>query len=145
MPAVNPEKIKVVKQLARPDIVFAVARKPDSGPLYCGGSDFAVYEIDIDQPKPQAREFGRHDSYVTSLALAGSSLISGGYDGCLIWWNVESRSQVRKVDCPRQVDPRCRRHARWGRGRQRRRRHGLPALGRRERPDDPRAFRPRRS
>ncbi len=106
MPSVNPEKIKVVKQLARPDIVFAVARNPGGGPLYCGGSDFTVYELDIDQPKAQARELGRHDSYVTSLALAGSTLISGGYDGCLIWWNIESRSQVRKVNA----------HGKWIRG-----------------------------
>jgi WD40 repeat protein len=103
MPVVNPEKFKIVKQLSRPDIVFAVARKPGAGLLFCGGSDFSVYEIDIDNGKPEVRELGRHDSYVTSLALAGAgtTLVSGGYDGRLIWWNTESRSPIRKVDAHR--------------------------------------------
>jgi WD40 repeat protein len=101
MPAPNPEKIKVLKQVARPDIVFAVARGPGTGQLFCGGSDSAVYEIDMDQPKPEARELGRHERYVTSLALAGTSLVSGGYDGRLIWWNIESRSRLRTVDAHR--------------------------------------------
>ena len=101
MPAANPEKIKVLKQLSRGDIVFALARKPGTGQLFCGGSDFTVYEIDVDQPKPEAKELGRHASYVTGLALAGTTLVSGGYDGRLIWWNIESRSKIREVDAHR--------------------------------------------
>ncbi len=106
MAAANPDKLKVVKELSRPDIVFAVARKPGTGQVFCGGSDFKVYEIDLDQPKPEPKELGRHDSYVTGIALAGTTLISGGYDGRLIWWNVESRSKIRQVDA----------HAKWIRG-----------------------------
>ena len=101
MPAANPDKIKVLKQLSRGDIVFALARKPGTSQLFCGGSDFTVYEIDIDQPKPEAKELGRHASYVTGLALAGTTLVSGGYDGRLIWWNIDSRSKVREVDAHR--------------------------------------------
>src|SRR5580704_26265 len=93
----NPEKLKSIKQLARPDIVFAVARKPGTSRVFCGGSDFSVYELDFEQTKPEPRELGRHDSYVTSLALAGTTLVSGGYDGRLIWWNIESRSRLRDV------------------------------------------------
>jgi WD40 repeat protein len=100
MPAPNPEKFKIKKELARRDIVFALARKR-RGQLFCGGSDFTVYEIDLDQADPEARELGRHESYVTSLALAGTTLVSGGYDGRLIWWNTESRSKVREVDAHR--------------------------------------------
>jgi WD40 repeat protein len=97
MPAADPEKLKSVKQLSRPDIVFALARKPRTGQVFCGGSDFSVYELDLDGPKPEPKELGRHDSYVTGLALSGSTLVSGGYDGRLIWWNVDSRSMVRAV------------------------------------------------
>jgi WD40 repeat protein len=106
MRAASPEKLKVVKQLTRSDIVFAVARKPGTGRLFCGGSDASVYEIDIEQAKPEAKELGRHNSYVTSLALAGTTLVSGGYDGRLIWWDIDSRSQVRTVDA----------HRKWIRG-----------------------------
>ena len=101
MAAANPEKFKLVKELSRRDIVFAVARKPHTGQLFCGCSDFSVCEIDLDQAKPEPKELGRHDSYVTGVALAGSTLVSGGYDGRLIWWNVESRSMVRVVDAHR--------------------------------------------
>jgi WD40 repeat protein len=97
MPSANPESFKAVKQLARPDIVFALARKPRSGQVFCGGSDFSVYALDLDQAKPEPVELGRHDSYVTSLALGGNTLVSGGYDGRLIWWDIDSRSRVRDV------------------------------------------------
>jgi WD40 repeat protein len=103
MPAANPEKIKVAKELSRKEIVFALARFPGSARLAFGGSDFKVYDIDLSESKPEAREFGSHDSYVTGLTLAGPSLISGAYDGRLIWWNPESRSQVRSVPA----------HAKW--------------------------------
>ncbi len=73
MAAANPDKLKVVKELSRPDIVFAVARKPGIGQIFCGGSDFKVHEIDLDQPKPEPKELGRHDSYVTGIALAGTT------------------------------------------------------------------------
>jgi WD40 repeat protein len=103
MPGADPEKFKSVKQLSRPDIVFALARKPHTGQVFCGGSDFSVYELDLEQPKPEPKELGRHDSYVTGLALSGSTLVSGGYDGRLIWWNADSRSMVRVVPA----------HAKW--------------------------------
>jgi WD40 repeat protein len=93
----NPQNLELIKQVERPDIVFALARKPGTGRIFCGGSDFSVYELDVDAPKPEPREFGRHESYVTSLALAGSTLVSGGYDGRLMWWDVDSRSKVRDV------------------------------------------------
>ncbi len=97
MPSGNPEKFKIVKQLARPDIVFALARKPHTSRVFCGGSDFSVYELDLDLAKPEPKELGRHESYVTGLALAGSTLVSGGYDGRLCWWDIDSRSKIRDV------------------------------------------------
>ena len=106
MRASRPETIKVVKESSRRDIVFALARKPGTSRVFCGGSDFTVYEIELDQTKPEAVELGRHNSYVTGVALAGTTLISGGYDGRLIWWNIESRSKIREVDA----------HRKWIRG-----------------------------
>jgi len=106
MRVARPESIKIVKQVSRPDIVLALARKPGTGRVFCGGSDFTVFEIDLDQAKPEAIELGRHGSYVTGVALAGTTLISGGYDGRLIWWNIESRLRIREVDA----------HGKWIRG-----------------------------
>jgi WD40 repeat protein len=97
MYAPSAEKVKVVKQLARAEIVFAAARKPGTGLLFFGGSDFTVHAADLDQDKPQVKDLGAHESYVTGLALAGGYLVSGGYDGKLIWWDVESGSRVRAI------------------------------------------------
>jgi len=101
MAAVNPEKFKVVKEISCPEILFAVARKPHTDQLFVGGSNFTVCEVDLGQAKPEFKELGRHASYVTGLALAGTTLVSGGYDGRLIWWNIESRSMIRTVDAHR--------------------------------------------
>jgi WD40 repeat protein len=96
--AANLDKFKLAKDLSRRDTLLSVARAPGSGRLYLGSSDAKVYELDLAQPKPEPKELGRHESYVTGVALAGPHLVSGGYDGKLIWWDVESRKQVRSVD-----------------------------------------------
>ena len=42
--------------------------------LFFGGSDFQVYDVDLDEDKPEAAGArAGHDSYVTSLALAGAT------------------------------------------------------------------------
>jgi hypothetical protein len=97
MASVNPEKLKMVKELSRREVIFCLARQPNSSRLFYGGSDFKVYEVDLGQA---------HTSYVTGVALAGKTLVSGSYDGRLIWWDTEKRSQVRAVPA----------HARWIRG-----------------------------
>jgi hypothetical protein len=101
--AANPDKLKLVKQFNRPGAVFAVARVPGTNRLFLGGSDFKVVELDLAAAKPEPRELGGHQSYVTGLALAGPVLVSSGYDGRLLWWDVASRKQLRAVAA----------HARW--------------------------------
>lgn len=104
--AANPEKLKQVKDVGRPDIVLALARVPGSARLVLGGSEFKVADIDLAAAKPEAKELGKHDSYVTGVAVAGTSAISGGYDGKLNWWNLETRKPVRSVEA----------HKKWVRG-----------------------------
>jgi WD40 repeat protein len=53
--------------------------------------------------KPDTVEYAGHESYVTGVALAGKHLVSGGYDGRLIWWDTETKQQVRSVQA----------HTRW--------------------------------
>ncbi len=108
MAATNPESLKVVKEYSRREAVFAIEQVPDTRRLIFGGSDFKVHEIDLAAEKPEAHELGTHASYVTGLALAldGKQAVSGGYDGRLIWWDLDQRSQVRAVDA----------HKKWIRG-----------------------------
>ncbi len=103
MLAPSADKVRVVKQINRPEIVFAAARRPGTSRLFFGGSDFKVHSIDLAAEKPEPKELGKHDSYVTGLALAGPHLVSGGYDGRLIWWDVDSGQMIRTVPA----------HSRW--------------------------------
>lgn len=98
MTTTNLEKLKLLKEVSRPGFTFGIVRFPQTNRLFIAGSDFSVGEIDITQAKPEYKEIGRHGSYVTTLALAGNMLISGGYDGQLMWWNIDQRSGIRIVD-----------------------------------------------
>lgn len=94
----DPAKLKVVKQVDRPDILFSIARVPESTQLYVGSSDQRVYSFDAFDEKSKPQAFVGHRSYVSGLVLTHSGqLVSGGYDGRLIWWNRESRDQVRSL------------------------------------------------
>jgi WD40 repeat protein len=94
--------LKLAKELTRKEIVLALAHPPDTRRLVFGGSDSRVYDVDLDResPEPRALEGKGHESYVTGLvaADAGRWAVSGGYDGRLIWWDLESRTQVRAVE-----------------------------------------------
>lgn len=76
---------------------MSLARVPDSQLLFLGSSDFHVYAFDVSQEKPERVGFtgAGHQSYVTGLTLLGETLISGSYDGQLIWWDTASRTQIR--------------------------------------------------
>lgn len=80
------------------DILFSIDRIPETARVFLGSSDFRVYEMDLDQEKPERTEFQGegHRSYVTGLALIGTQLISGSYDGRLIWWDTLEHAQVRE-------------------------------------------------
>jgi WD40 repeat protein len=96
MPATNIEKLKSTKDFARKDIFLCIARMAN-GRLFAGSSEFKIYEIDLGA-KPDAKEIGAHESYVTGVAVAGNAIVSGGYDGKLIWWDVDKKTAIRKID-----------------------------------------------
>jgi WD40 repeat protein len=97
MPA-NIEAPKLVKELSRKEIVFGMARVPGSKRVLFGGSDFQIHDVDFALEKPEAKALGGHESYVTGVAVAGKKAVSGGYDGKLIWWDLDSGSKIRTVD-----------------------------------------------
>jgi WD40 repeat protein len=104
----NPDRLKKIKDFSRPDIVLSAARIPGSERLVLGSSGFVVSELDLSAAKPEAKELGRHDSYVTgvAVALAGKVAVSGSYDGRLIWWDLEKQKQIRAFEA----------HTKWIRG-----------------------------
>ena len=100
MTASDPSKLKVRKEFSVSGIAFCVARVPQTGTLFYGNSDFKVYEVDAlaEKPAPKPLSGDGHQSYVTGITLANGQLVSGSYDGRLIWWNTESKEQVRAID-----------------------------------------------
>jgi WD40 repeat protein len=103
MKAPKPDSLKLVKNVPLSAITFAVARVPGTARCFLGSSDFKVWEGDLSAEKYEPTELYAHGSYVTGLALAGKILVSGGYDGKLVWWDTEGRERVRSVDA----------HAKW--------------------------------
>lgn len=98
MPAPNPDTLKLAKDFSRPVIVFGVARKAGTGAVYLACSDFKVYAGDLTAAKFEPKELYGHESYATGVALAGNTLVSGGYDGKLVWWDAEAGKVVRTTD-----------------------------------------------
>jgi WD40 repeat protein len=93
-----PEKFKIVKEISRPHVVFRLARVPETTKVFFGTSDFKVYAADTADAKFEAKELYAHESYVTGVTLVGKTLISGSYDGKLIWWDTETNKQIRSVE-----------------------------------------------
>ena len=94
--AIEPPKFKIAKELTRDDIFLSLARVPDSDRVFLGSSNGDVYALDCSAEKLEPIAMPGHTSYVSGLALAGEQLISGSYDGQLIWWNATTREQERK-------------------------------------------------
>ena len=101
MPA--PSQVRVTKEISRPEILFSVAHDATTGHVYAGASDAQVYAWDLTAEKPEPIALSGHESYVSSLVIAGPRLISGSFDGQLIWWDLGTREAIRKVPA----------HARW--------------------------------
>ncbi|MBP3957318.1 PQQ-binding-like beta-propeller repeat protein [Gemmata sp. G18] len=98
-----PDSLKLVKDFSRPTITFAIARADGSDTAYLGCSDFKVYRADFAAPKFEPKELYAHESYVTGVALAGAALVSGSYDGKLVWFDTDEGEKVRTTDA----------HAKW--------------------------------
>src|SRR5262249_804872 len=93
----DPAKLKSVKDHSVKQILLACARVPQSSTLYVGGSEFTVCEVDA-AGKFDLKTMGKHESYVTTVALAGKVPVSGSYDGKLIWWDVSKKEAARTVE-----------------------------------------------
>jgi len=102
----DPSRLKVARQLDHSAIFFAMCRVPGTARLFAGASDGKVYAVDLGLEQPQLQEMPGHESYVTGVALAGDLVVSGAYDGQLIWWNSQSLAPLRKVAA----------HGKWIRG-----------------------------
>jgi WD40 repeat protein len=84
--------IKVEKTFGIPSIAFCAVDGAESGHVFAGLADFSVCRVDTTADDIVAAPISKkhHDSYVTGLVRKGNVLVSGGYDGSLIWWDAQS-------------------------------------------------------
>lgn len=94
----NPRNLRSVRDIQRRDILLSVARAPNSARLLVASSQNKVYEIDASQQNAEQIEHANHGRYVTAVRLAGNTVISGGYDGRLIFWDLQNRREIRTID-----------------------------------------------
>lgn len=103
MKAPSPDTLKLSKDYSQQAITFAIARANNSDTAYLGSSDFKVSVVNFGATKLEPKELYAHESYVTGVALAGDTLVSGSYDGKLTWYDIEADEKIRTHDA----------HAKW--------------------------------
>ena len=81
-----------------PTGALGLAITPDGARAFAACADGAIYGVDTASGKAEAFE-EKHASYASGCVLLpdGKTLISGGYDGQLVWHDVETRKRLRKV------------------------------------------------
>lgn len=78
--------------------VLGLAIEPKAERVFAACADGAIYAVDPVTGRAAAFE-ARHQSYASGCVLLpdGRTLISGGYDGALIWHDVETRRCLQRV------------------------------------------------
>jgi WD40 repeat protein len=91
---------KAIKEIGTNAICLGITRVPDSERVIVATNEGRLYEYDFAAGQPQAIPFGEGhaSSYVTSVAWTPAGVVSGGYDGKLIWWDPDTRQAARIVD-----------------------------------------------
>ena len=82
--------------------VLGLASAPDGSRAFAACADGTICEVDLATGKAEAFQ-GRHQSFASGCVLLpdGRTLISGGYDGVLLWHDVETRRCWRRVQAHR--------------------------------------------
>src|SRR6059058_2708085 len=79
--------------------VLGLAIAPDGVRAFVACADGAIYAVDMETGKAEAFA-EKHASYASGCVLLpdGKTLISGGYDGVLLWHDVATRACIRRVN-----------------------------------------------
>ena len=83
---VDPTKTEVVKTLAHTSPLISCRFDPTGKFIFAGAEDRSVLRWDL--ATGVKTEFTVHESWVRSIGFntSGETLLTGGYDGRLIWW-----------------------------------------------------------
>jgi WD40 repeat protein len=91
-------KLTLAHDHALPTGVLGLAVAPDGARAFAACADGLLYSVDTASGKAEAFD-GKHQSFASGCVLLpdGRTVISGGYDGTLIWHDVETRRSWRRV------------------------------------------------
>ena len=91
-------KLTRIKQYELPFSVLGLASTPDGAQAYAACMDGSVHAVETATGKMAVLE-QTHSSYASGCVLLpdGKTLISGGYDGMLLWHDVSTRKCTREV------------------------------------------------
>lgn len=91
-------KIELLAEHMLPTAGLAVAVLPEAKHVIVACFDGGIYQVDTGSGA--RTEVGRHDNYASGVAyLPGSNeVISAGYDGALIWHDLEKKTRIRRVE-----------------------------------------------
>lgn len=98
MPSFDPAKAKLAASYEVPGILYALCWDAERSLVYGAGADKSVYRVDLNAEKPAVEKCWKsHTNYVSALAYREEEVVSGSYDGRIIWTNAETRKPVRNV------------------------------------------------
>src|SRR4051812_17066957 len=88
-------KMELCHELKLPTAVLGLDVAGDGTRLYAACLDGGVYTLDAESGSIE--QLSKHDSYASGVALLPQSglLISAGYDGALLWYDLASRQVIR--------------------------------------------------
>jgi WD40 repeat protein len=91
-------KLTLAADRKLPTGVLGLAITPDAASAFAACVDGRIYQVELDSGKTSTFE-GTHHSYASGCALlpGGRTLISAGYDGFLLWHDVETGRCWRRL------------------------------------------------
>lgn len=95
-------KLTLAHEYKLPTGALGLAIDPKGERAFAACVDGALYEVDLASGKTETFS-DLHSSYASACVLLpdGKTVISGGYDGALLWHDVETRRSVRRVQAHR--------------------------------------------
>src|ERR1041385_2362899 len=78
--------------------ILGLALDPKGDRVFASCVDGAIYQVDLASGRTEEFQT-RHTSYASGCVLLpdGRTLISGGYDGALLWHDILTRRSFRRV------------------------------------------------
>ncbi len=93
-----PPKAELTKEIKLPAPLFGLDASADGHRAWTACLDGSIHEVDL--ASGERTLLGKHDSYASSVhCIPGQErIVSGGYDGYLLWHDLQQKKTVRKVE-----------------------------------------------